>query len=152
MPLSDSGSSQAQCLMLAGEVPPLRFYQLMGLAPAHPVELADSSMEPAACTVRAKPGRSRAIGYWCIEAHRQAAEPFLGVQHVTHLIQDGEGHVTNDVGTVDDQSVPLLEADDAISRQVRLLKGLQMCQMAMSDVVRSCSHEQLLDAPLQNTA
>lgn len=50
---------------------------------------------------------------------------------MTHLIQDGEGHVTDDVGIVDDQSVPLLRADDAIASQVCLIKGLQAWQIVM---------------------
>lgn len=71
---------------------------------------------------------------------------------MTHLIQDGEGHVSDDVGAVDDQSVPLLTADDAIARQVRLIKCLHTCQMTMSDMVRWSSHELLLEAALQITA
>ena len=59
---------------------------------------------------------------------------FVKAEHVTHLIQDGKGHVTNDVGTVDDQSVPLLKADDSIARQVCLLECLQMCQTVPSGI------------------
>ena len=52
---------------------------------------------------------------------------------MTRLIQDRKSHVADDVGIVDDQSVPLLRADDSIASQVCLLKGLQACQIVMFD-------------------
>ena len=59
---------------------------------------------------------------------------------MTDLVQDGKSHVTNDVGTVDDQSVPLLKADDPITSQVCLLKCLHMCQTVTLIIVWSDQH------------
>ena len=43
---------------------------------------------------------------------------------VACLVQDREGHVAYDVRAVDDQRVPLFEADDLVACQVCLLKCL----------------------------